>query len=310
MNLSFSIVVCCYNSVSRLPETLAHLAKLDYPSHLLELILVDNASKDNTAQFAQSTWTELGNPYSYRSLYEGQAGQAFARQTGIKAAQNDYILFVDDDNWLAEDYLKEASQLLEQNPFIGVLGGKISGVFETPPPKWMKPIKPFKSLIANLAIHSDAHQYGFLERKSAFVFGAGSFYKRDILQQLFAQAIIPLISGRTKEVLISGDDEELCLLMRLAGCIIYCSEKLKMQHFITSNRLTWSYFHRLYLGFGYGNGILQFYHYYLENGFHQNLETILNDASTKAKERTLNRFAKFMSALPFGESFKKNKFTC
>ncbi|MEM8527307.1 MAG: glycosyltransferase [Bacteroidota bacterium] len=308
MSLSFSIVVCCYNSVSRLDNTLTHLAQLDYPSHLLELLLVDNASKDDTAKFAKNKWKELGEPYAYHALYEGKAGQAYARQTGIRAAKNDFILFVDDDNWLAEDYIKIACKLLGKYPSIGVLGGKISGVFETPPPRWMTPIRPFKSLISNLAIHSDVHEYGFLNGVGAFVFGAGSFYKREVLQQLVKQRITPFISGRSQEVLISGDDEELCILMHLAGYKIYRSDQLRMQHYITSNRLIWDYFHRLYLGFGYGNGILEMYHYYIKHGEHQSPAAILDKAPIEAKIRKFNRLARLMSALPFGETFRKNKF--
>ncbi len=49
--LNVSIVICCYNSAHRLPETIRHLLAQEIPEGLLwEVIVVDNACTDNTAQ--------------------------------------------------------------------------------------------------------------------------------------------------------------------------------------------------------------------------------------------------------------------
>ncbi len=307
MQVSFSIIICCYNSTPRLEPTLAQLSKLDYPTALVEVLLIDNASTDGTAAFAQQTWEKLETKLPLKHIHEAKAGQAHARKTGILAAQNDYILFVDDDNWLASDYLKNGAAILQKNPTIGVLGGKITGVFETPPPAWMYPPKPFKPLIGNLAISTDLHQYGELKKVNEYVFGAGSFYKRSALQGFLKQGITPLLSGRSKEVLTSGDDIELCLMMRMAGFQIYRSNTLQLQHYITSNRLTWDYFKRLYFGFGYSDWITGFYENFIQNGKHAVIEKPKVQQEIERKQRIYQRYARLLKLTPFGESFQKNK---
>lgn len=49
-----SIVICCYNSASRLPETLQHIAEQEVAANISwEVIVVDNASTDNTQEIAK-----------------------------------------------------------------------------------------------------------------------------------------------------------------------------------------------------------------------------------------------------------------
>jgi len=55
-----SVVICCYNSASRLPATLQHIAEQSLDSEILwEIIIVDNASTDNTAEIASTYWQFL-----------------------------------------------------------------------------------------------------------------------------------------------------------------------------------------------------------------------------------------------------------
>ena len=49
-----SVVVCCYNSIARIGETLTYLSNQKVPADVAwEIVLVDNASTDRTADFAR-----------------------------------------------------------------------------------------------------------------------------------------------------------------------------------------------------------------------------------------------------------------
>lgn len=307
MNTSFSIVICCYNSSTRLEATLTHLARLSYPTELVEILLVDNASTDGTTAFAQKIWDNLHAPFAIYYLHERQAGLIHARKKGVEKSNNDFILFVDDDNWVSINYLKVADRLLQSNNHIGVLGGKISGVFETPLPSWMSQPKPFKSLTGSLAISTNIQRYGNLKKISEYVFGAGSFYDKEMLSRFFDIGIVPLLSGRSGNILTSGDDNELCMMARMAGRSIYRSDELHLQHFITSNRLNWEYLHRLYYGFGYSDWILQFYEQIMKGKTFPNFEKQELAQQIRKKERAYRQYARMLKLIPFSESFKKNK---
>ena len=49
-----SVIICCYNSAERLPKTLEHIfaQKLSNDT-IMEVIVIDNASKDTTTAIAQ-----------------------------------------------------------------------------------------------------------------------------------------------------------------------------------------------------------------------------------------------------------------
>jgi len=85
-----SIVIPAYNEQRRLPPSLAkikdYLARQSYSS---EIIVVDNASADRTAEVARAGGAQV--------LEERRRGKGAAVRTGMLAARGDYVLFTDSD---------------------------------------------------------------------------------------------------------------------------------------------------------------------------------------------------------------------
>ncbi len=55
--IGVSVIICCYNSSSRIIPTLQNLVKQRVPNHIpWEVIVVNNASTDNTGEVAKETW--------------------------------------------------------------------------------------------------------------------------------------------------------------------------------------------------------------------------------------------------------------
>ncbi len=126
-----SILLCCYNSSKLVYETLRCLSKLiildGYP---VELVFVDNASTDSTVDIVLKHWDEFGKPFPINQLIEKKQGIYYAREKGIENAQYEYLVFVDQDNHLAADYLLNLVDILEKYPKVGVVGGLNTAVFE------------------------------------------------------------------------------------------------------------------------------------------------------------------------------------
>ena len=98
-----SVLICSYNGASRLSKTLEHLALQKVSADILwEIILIDNASTDNTSQIAEEEWHKYSSKTNLRILQEPNAGKNNALDTGINNAIYDLILICDDDNWLNE----------------------------------------------------------------------------------------------------------------------------------------------------------------------------------------------------------------
>lgn len=103
--LSVSIVICCHNSAKRLPDTLKHLLIQEVPDNLQwEVIVVDNVSTDNTAQVARSLWPDDA-PAPLQVVSEPEPGLSNARKRGFMEAKYELVSFVDDENWLAPDWV-------------------------------------------------------------------------------------------------------------------------------------------------------------------------------------------------------------
>lgn len=101
--LSVSVVLCTRNRGDALKLALEALVRMSVPEHLSwEVIVVDNASSDHTAEVIASFSSQL----PLRSVYHATPGQGEARNAGWYTAKSDIIAWTDDDcivdvNWLA-----------------------------------------------------------------------------------------------------------------------------------------------------------------------------------------------------------------
>ncbi len=234
---SFSIIVCCYNSAQRIEDTLASLAHLDYPAEQLEIILVNNASTDDTVRVATDCWHRLAAAVTFRVVDEPQQGLSHARRAGVLAARHPYLLFCDDDNRLREDYVAVAHTVLCAHPSIGALAGQGEPWFETGVmPNW------FLTHATSFAVGIQALESGSMTSRR-WLWGAACFYRRDVLLHAAQQGIDLLLTGRSGNEMMAGDDSELCRWFVLLGFDLWYDERLVFQHFIPEQRTN-----RVYLG--------------------------------------------------------------
>ena len=104
MNVVVSIIVCTCNRAKALRQTLVSFAELDTPPRIpIELIVVDNALTDDTAEVVAScNLTAI----QVRYVHEPRRGRGYAYNRGMAEAQGEVLLFTDDDmrvpaNWIA-----------------------------------------------------------------------------------------------------------------------------------------------------------------------------------------------------------------
>jgi glycosyltransferase involved in cell wall biosynthesis len=235
---SVSVVLCCHNSAKRLPETLDHLGAQEIPPGLQwEILVVDNASSDGTvnliAEFARK------NPQlKVRVVNEPQLGQSYARQCGMAQARSEAVLFVDDDNWLASNYVALVAETLGKNPAVSALGGMSSAQCEGPEPSWLARYGGW------YAVTGPADAQPVL-REEPFLWTAGAAYRRETFDRVKSLKLPFLISGRRGNTLDGGEDVELCELIKLAGGKMYRHTGLHFRHYLPAGRLSWDYLRRL-----------------------------------------------------------------
>ncbi len=104
-----SIVVAAHNEQDILPSLLTALEEQDYPSHLVEFILVDDRSTDRSYEIMHDWKNRNSNAAIIRitELQPGMSPKRNALQAGIEASKHDMLLLTDADclplpNWIRE----------------------------------------------------------------------------------------------------------------------------------------------------------------------------------------------------------------
>lgn len=110
----FSIVCPVFNSKGWVQKTLDTV--LDQTFRPFELIVVDDGSSDDTpALIAQ--YLQLQNPIFPWTILRGEhRGPGAARNSGIRAAQGDWIAFLDSDDLWAPNKLERVAQAIAMTP--------------------------------------------------------------------------------------------------------------------------------------------------------------------------------------------------
>ncbi|MBX3729827.1 MAG: glycosyltransferase family 2 protein [Candidatus Sumerlaeia bacterium] len=113
-----SAVVLAYNSARFLPVCLDELARSRGVE--LEVLVVDNASRDDSAAVAKA------HPTAPRVIEPGRnLGCAGGNNVGWRAATHPIIVFVNPDCAVERDTLRLLAEALEADPTVGAAGGKL-----------------------------------------------------------------------------------------------------------------------------------------------------------------------------------------
>jgi glycosyltransferase involved in cell wall biosynthesis len=184
-----------------------------------------------------------------RLIREEKVGLTHARLRGIAEARGELIVFIDDDNLLAPDYLERCVGIAGAWPQLGVWGGSVAGEFEVTPPDWIKRFLPGmvvyeidRDYWSNMAVWS-----------SAIPFGAGMCI-RNSLARIYADAVQndPLrqkLDRTGSSASSSSGDVDLAFTVIDQGFGAARFQDLKITHLIPKERLTEDYVVRLFSGF-------------------------------------------------------------
>jgi glycosyltransferase involved in cell wall biosynthesis len=238
-----SIVICTHNPRKEyLDRVVSSLQAQSVPSEQWELILVDNGSKSPVARDWDLSW----HPHA-RHIFEPRLGLASARHRGISEAASQLLIFVDDDNVLAPDYIAQALRIEREWRFLGAWGsGWIDAEFEVDPAQHLSPLLPW------LAVrHVDHPVWSNVKScTDATPFGAGLCIRRKIGEAYVEHCdkSTIAITGRKGSSLGAHEDFEICYLACEAGFGMGIFPELKITHLIAKERVTDNHFVRLVEG--------------------------------------------------------------
>lgn len=114
--IKVSIIIPVFNSAYLIEQTILSVLKQEYKHW--EMIVVDDGSSDNIADVMQQYSAQDDRIKFFR---QQNAGASAARNAAIKNANNGWLLFLDADDWIREDYFEKMVAFLENDPSIDVV---------------------------------------------------------------------------------------------------------------------------------------------------------------------------------------------
>jgi glycosyltransferase involved in cell wall biosynthesis len=214
-------------------------------------VVVDNASTKPVAAAIDLSWHPNG-----RCVVESALGLTRARVRGVRATTAPLLVFVDDDNILAPDYLANAVEIGSSHPFLGAWGGSSIGVYEVPPPDF---VLRNAHMLAVRDVPSDFWSNTKEDFRSVPC-GAGMCIRRSVIE-LWLEDLVSrpdaLRLGRAGANLGACEDGHLALMSAKLGLGTGVFVALSLQHLIPKERMTREYFTRLAAGHAYSYNMLR-----------------------------------------------------
>jgi glycosyltransferase involved in cell wall biosynthesis len=219
------------------------------------VLVVDNASSPPVPEDALAPLRAAGIPA--RISREERLGNAQARLHAIRETAGDWILFVDDDNELADGFVAEGLRFIASRPTVAAFGGKLLLPDTLRPPAWARPFLRYLAIkdVGDEVILGSADRWGEWEPPTA-----GAFVRRDVAEAYRARAEqdprILRLGRRGRNGLASCEDS---LMMRQAfrlGAQSAYNPRLSLLHHLDESRFRFGYVVRLMSGYGSSHVLL------------------------------------------------------
>jgi glycosyltransferase involved in cell wall biosynthesis len=234
------VIVPTHNRCEVLARTITSLLAQEPVFSGDEIIVVDNASTDDTAGVVRRMQRELHPAIQY--LYEERGGLHHSRHAGARAAQGEILVYIDDDILPDPKWLTSLIAIYGDAKVMAA-GGRVLPLWEVEPPGWINGLpRDYLSLLdygsatRPLRDGEGINGCNYSIRRSA-LFDAGGFHPDN-----FADPEMIWFRG-------DGEAGLTNILMRAGEKVMYVPDAI-VWHRIPKERLTSAYFMRR--GFAHG----------------------------------------------------------
>lgn len=249
MSAPLTLVTCTRNpDPEHFRRVLAGVAALARPAGRdVEYLVIDSTSEPPVASRAEVGAFLAGAPWA-RVIRAPAPGLAAARSAAIDASAGELLVWIDDDNVPAPDYLAQVVRVAGEHPEASVWGaGTIVVEFTGPVPAWVeRELRP--------TFQERAHGRDEFGRATTwmpyFPVGSGLVTRRAAALR-WARAVREgsySLTGRTGRQLTAGDDAQMILGAVAAGESVGVAAGMRLTHLIPPARCAMPYLQRLEFG--------------------------------------------------------------
>ncbi len=227
MSILISAVICTHNRVEYLPKAIRSLAQQTLDRQLYEIIVVDNASTDNTREVLVNRCSTMTN---LRYVYEARLGLSRARNMGWEKARGKYVAYLDDDAIACSDWLENIVSVFRNvQPTPGCVAGRVDPLWDAPRPAWLS-----DALLCAFTIVDWSGHPKTLNRNE-WPAGTNMAFPKSLLR---AVGGFDVALGRKGMGLLSMEEVLLRLKLEKMGYTSYYDPAIRVVHLVSSSRLT------------------------------------------------------------------------
>jgi hypothetical protein len=221
--MDLSIIILSYNTKDLTIDCLNAIVaqyKPELEKEQFEIILVDNASQDDSIRTISNFQFPISNKNSIKIIESGEnLGFSKGCNLGAKNAKGEYLLFLNSDTEIKDQGLLKMVEYLEKNEKVGILGGALKnadGTSQTSAGKFYNLLNLFLMLCG-----FDRRVSPAKIQKVDWVSGASLMIRRKVFEQ---------IGGFEKELFMYMEDVELCFKAKKKGFLTYFYPEISLYH--------------------------------------------------------------------------------
>lgn len=200
-----SVIIVSYNTADLLIACLQSV--LASKQVALEIFVVDNASKDSSANIVREQFSTV-----HLIANKDNRGFGAANNQALHECSGKYVLFLNPDTTIEPDSLQTMIEFMESHPAVGLAGPKV--------------LNPDGTRQDSVSLRYPGHRYGAadlgeLPGEIACVLGACQIASRELLQQ---------IGCFDEDFFLYGEDQDICLRIRKRGLAIGVIPEAAIMH--------------------------------------------------------------------------------
>jgi GT2 family glycosyltransferase len=211
-----SLIILTYNSSNYIVNLLKSITSL---TEDLEILIVDNASMDDTLVLVKSSELKVDKVLKLPK----NVGFAAGINSGVKSASGEYLLFINPDSVFEHGQIKEMVSVFEKNADAGVVGGKMLDDSGKPEKSAGRVFNLFETLLLVLGLDEALGARYSPEKIKKVGFVSGGF-------MMVKKAVFEKLKGFDENFFMYLEDMEFCYRAKKEGFNTYFTPDVVISH--------------------------------------------------------------------------------
>lgn len=241
-----SVIVCSYNREKYIADAIISLMNQTLSPELYEVLIIDNNSKDRTAEISKNLVERYSTTHSVKYCLEVKQGLSYARNRGILEANGDWLCYIDDDAIAESSFLENIHDFILKHPEVGGLGGKILPRYVHGKPAWMN--RFMEGLVSKVDYGDKLFEF----KGRRFPVGCNMTYSKMILEKI---GCFDVELGRKGDTGLASEEKDVYIKVTGLGASVYYLPTVIVEHVIERGRLQYEYIKKISEGIGTGERI-------------------------------------------------------